>query len=131
MIKSACHCGKVALEIDAPPPDSLLSCNCSICRRYGSLLAYYPESKVSIHTKEEDTIRYVWGDEMIAFVACRTCGCFSHWIGMGPESERDRMGVNARLFETLDIEELPIKRFDGAETWTFLDRAPDDFAPGT
>lgn len=35
MIESSCHCGAVKLQIDAELPETLTSCNCSICKRYG------------------------------------------------------------------------------------------------
>jgi hypothetical protein len=36
MIKITCHCGAVAIEVPHPP-DTLTNCDCSICRRYGTL----------------------------------------------------------------------------------------------
>ena len=120
MIESACHCGNVKLKIDAEVPENLLSCNCSVCHRYGSLMAYFPEGKVKVDAAPDATIRYTWGDKMLAFVHCKTCGCYSHWEGLPPK-ESDRMGVNARLFTNVKIDELPLRRFDGADTWKFLD----------
>jgi hypothetical protein len=31
------------------------------------------------------------------------------------------MGVNARLMDPADIADVPVRRFDGAATWTYLD----------
>jgi hypothetical protein len=31
------------------------------------------------------------------------------------------MGVNARLFENTGFDKIPIRRFDGADSWEFLD----------
>jgi hypothetical protein len=36
MIRAACHCTAVRFEI-AEPPEWVLDCNCTICRRYGGL----------------------------------------------------------------------------------------------
>lgn len=119
-IESACHCGALRLEIDGEIPDALNSCNCSICRRYGGLLAYYPESKVKLIAEPDSTDEYVWGDKMLAFVRCRKCGCFSHWRGVLADRD-DRMGVNARLFTNVDIVSIRIRHFDGADTWKYLD----------
>jgi hypothetical protein len=47
MIESSCHCGAVKLEI-AVAPETVTECNCSICRRYGVLWAYYAPSQVRI-----------------------------------------------------------------------------------
>ena len=47
MLTATCHCG--ALRIEVPrKPSSLTSCNCSICRRYGTLWAYYKASTVRV-----------------------------------------------------------------------------------
>jgi hypothetical protein len=121
MIESSCHCGSVQLRIEAEAPTALTSCNCSICRRYGSLMAYFSPKQVEVVTAEGATERYVWGDKMLAFVRCAKCGCFSHWEGLDPNSSSDRMGVNSRLFTNLDISTIRVRRFDGANTWTFLD----------
>lgn len=108
------------LEIDGELPEWLLSCNCSICRRYGHVMAYYHPNQVKVIAAPDAIQRYVWGDKMIAFVRCANCGCFSHWESLDP-ARTDRMGVNARLFDNFDVSALRIRRFDGADTWKFLD----------
>ena len=42
MIRAACHCGAVRFEI-ADPPDWVLDCNCTLCRKYGGLWTYFRE----------------------------------------------------------------------------------------
>ena len=119
MIESSCHCGLVKLEIDSDLPENLLSCNCSVCRRNGSLMSYFPKDRVRVLAENDNLLKYVWGDKKIAFVHCKGCGNYSHWEGLEPEVEKT--GVNSRLFTSHDISKLPIRRFDGAETWKFLD----------
>jgi hypothetical protein len=31
------------------------------------------------------------------------------------------MGVNARMFEDIDLSRIPIRHFDGAVSWTYID----------
>ena len=38
-MRGACHCEAVRFEI-AEPPEWVLDCNCTLCRRYGALWAY-------------------------------------------------------------------------------------------
>jgi hypothetical protein len=121
MIESSCHCGAVKLKIDSDLPETLLSCNCSICRRYGNLMAYYSSENVSVVAAVDAIQKYAWGDKCIAFVRCRTCGCLSHWESLDPNSTSDRMGVNARLFDNVEINKIRIRHFDGADTWKFVD----------
>jgi hypothetical protein len=120
MIQGSCHCGAVKLQIDADIPKTLTSCNCSICHRYGSLMAYFPPDKIQVLAAADATQSYSHGDKSIAFIRCATCGCFCHWKSLDPNFT-DRMGVNARLFENVNLSDLQIRRFDGAVTWKFID----------
>ena len=121
MIESSCHCGKLKLKIEAEKPENLLSCNCSICHRNGSLMTYFTESQVEVIADPENIFKYSWGDKELAFVHCRKCGCYSHWEGVPPKKV-DRVGVNARLFTNMEIKNLPIRYFDGADTWKFYEK---------
>lgn len=120
LIESSCHCGKLKLEISAEMPDTLLSCNCSTCRRYAGLMVYFNPSVVKIIAEPSDMHEYSWGDKCLAFVRCSNCGCFSHWRSLDP-AHMDRMGINARLFTNVDISKIQIRHFDGADTWKYLD----------
>lgn len=120
IIKSSCHCGALKLQINSEVPSSLTSCNCSVCRRYGSIHAYFHPSDVTVIAKPNSTHEYSWGDKGLTFIRCRHCGCYSHWRSLSP-NQKNRMGVNARLFTNLEIDKIRTRRFDGAETWEFLD----------
>ncbi len=101
-------------------PRSLTSCNCSICRRYGALWAYYRAGSVRIEHEPGATAGYRWGERRLRFVRCATCGCVTHWEA----ARRPRpgwMGVNARLVDAESLGEVRIRRFDGARTWRYLD----------
>jgi hypothetical protein len=119
MIEAVCHCGACRLEVPRAPR-RLTSCNCSICRRSGSLMAYYKASAVRLKYRLRDVQKYSWGDRWLRFVRCRTCGCFLHWEQVKGKL-RDRMGVNARNFDPKVIARTRVRRFDGAMTWKFLD----------
>jgi len=113
-IEASCHCGAVHLEMDTPP-ETVTECNCSICRRYGSQMAYYSPKNVRI-TGATDT--YMWGDRMIEFHRCKICGCHSHWSAV--DKSMDRMGVNARLMEPNVLAAALVRKFDGADSWKYL-----------
>ncbi len=119
MITASCHCGAVRIELDAPPA-RLTECNCSICRRLGALWAYYTRDQVRFVMAADATHAYAHGDRTLAFHHCRTCGCTTHWASLRPENP-DRVGINARLFPPEDRTGIPVRHFDGAETWTYLD----------
>jgi hypothetical protein len=116
MIEGSCHCGAVRVQV-AESPTQLTSCNCSICRRLGTLMAYYHPDQVRV---VGSTIAYSWGEKSIAFHRCLTCGCTTHWKSLDPK-QTERMGVNARLLDPKVLDGLRIRKFDGADTWKFLD----------
>lgn len=119
MLTGTCHCGYVHIAIPAPP-QWIINCNCSICRRYGALWAQYEASTVRIKGHPEHTVGYIWGKKTLKTFRCRHCGCVTHWepceIGEG-----SKLGVNVRNFEPEQIGNVRIRRFDGADTWTYLD----------
>jgi len=118
MIRASCHCGCVRLEIDAPPAE-VTECNCSICRRYGVLWAYYPPDRVRVLPPDQPTDTYAWDDRSIEFHRCQKCGCVSHWVAA--DRGRDRMGVNARLMDPENFEGARVRHLDGANTERYID----------
>jgi hypothetical protein len=115
MIEASCHCGAVRLEVERAPAE-LTSCNCSICRRLGTLWAYYAPAQVRV---AGGTATYRWGDRTLDLQRCATCGCVTHWTPVDPGG--DRMGVNARLMDPALVAAARIRRLDGADTWKYLD----------
>ena len=122
MISGTCHCGAVSIDVPAPPA-SLLSCNCSLCRRTGGLWAFYAPQDVRVSGHPEHTEAYVWGDRTLRTVRCRHCGSVTHWESLQPQVDQ-RCGVNFRNFAPELVASLPVRRFDGADTWAFLDDDP-------
>jgi hypothetical protein len=127
MIQASCHCGAVRIAIPRPP-ETVTNCDCSICRRYGPLWAYYESPEVRIEAAPDATREYAWGCKSIAFVGCATCGCITHWRPLVPERGL-RMGVNARNFEPEQIGPVRIKLLDGAVTESFIGEILP-FSPG-
>jgi hypothetical protein len=118
MIEASCHCGAVRLEIETPP-ETVTSCNCSICRRTGLLWAYYSPGAVRISAPATDV--YMWGDRSLESHRCKTCGCITHWVAV--DKTLDRMGVNARLMDPVVLAAARVRKFDGADSWKYLDES--------
>jgi hypothetical protein len=117
-MEASCHCGAVRLEIDSAP-EEVTDCNCSICRRYGVLWAYYSLKQVRFMPPEPATDIYMWGKRSLEFHRCRNCGCLTH--GAEVDRTRDLMGVNARLMAPEILARARVRRFDGAVTEWYLD----------
>jgi hypothetical protein len=111
-LTAICHCGAVRITVPRRPP-SLTDCNCSICRRYGVLWAYYKASSVKIEAARAATRSYSWGKKKLRFVWCNTCGCLMCWQRVKPDPDR-QMGVNARNFEPSILGSVRVSPLDGA-----------------
>lgn len=119
MLNGSCHCGAVTIEIPTKPMRAT-SCNCSLCRRLGALWAYYPWGTVQVAGHPEHTQSYIQGDKKLRTVRCVHCGCATHWEPLTPEPEATH-GVNLNMFDPALAASVRVRRFDGADTWTFLD----------
>ncbi len=113
MMHGSCHCGQVTVAMD-DTPETVTSCNCSLCRKLGAIWTYTTRDKVQV---EGSTDTYGHGDHTLDTHRCRNCGCVVVWIATDPAYER--MGINIRLFE--GFEQFRVRHLDGADTWEFLD----------
>ncbi len=118
-LTGSCHCGAVRIEVPNAP-EWVASCNCSICRKLGSLVAYYADDGNVRVTGE--TVAYIWGDRMIALHHCPVCACFTDWRSTG--ESYGRVGVSARLLDGFEIRdgryllggtELEVRYMDNAD----------------
>ena len=115
MLKGTCLCGAVTWEFESQP-DGATACNCTACRRYGALWIYGHEGHdVRVAGATQPFVR----GKALSFNFCPRCGCVTHWQPIGRAS--NRMGVNFRNFDASVIGSTRVRRFDGANTWKFLD----------
>jgi hypothetical protein len=119
MLTCTCHCGSIRIEV-SEHPQSLIECNCSICRRNGALWALCDPGKVRIVGHPEHTSEYIWGANTIKTLRCSNCGCVTHWESLQPEPG-GKLGVNMRNSDPMELQKIRIRQFDGAETWSYLD----------
>lgn len=97
----SCHCGQVQLTL-ATPPETLTSCNCSICSRYAALWGYFDPKEVSLNElapsgqEESAFVGYSHGDKYLVFYHCKRCGCVTHTMTTDKVSE-PRIALNFRM----------------------------------
>jgi hypothetical protein len=118
VVEALCHCGAVRLKVDGAPKE-VTDCNCSICRRYGALWAYYAPGQVRQMQPMGTTSTYMCNERQLEFHRCASCGCVSHWAAVDPS--REWMGVNARLMAPQVLSNARVRRLDGADTWTYVE----------
>lgn len=120
MITATCHCGNVRIETKRKP-GVIRECNCSICRRYGAIWAYYSRKTVKISSSPGTTTAYLWGDRVIEFYHCNVCGCITHYEGVDKRAD-SRVAVNTRMMPVEIVSDIPVKLFDGADTWKYINK---------
>ena len=101
-------------------PESATACNCTVCRRYGTLWAYdYENERISVSGPSKSYAR----GKAIEFHFCPKCGCIAFWRAKKTdEQDRRRIAVNLRLAEPEPISGLPIDHFDGLGSFDDLPR---------
>lgn len=118
-MKANCHCRNITIKLNRQI-DLVTSCNCSICHRYGAIWAYFHPCEVMVKANNLATRTYRHGDKLIDFHHCPSCGCTTHYTPTNL-GNLDRMAVNLRMFDKAILDEVKIRKFDGADTWTFID----------
>lgn len=119
-VQGSCHCG--AQRFAAPPPAEVTHCNCSTCTKRGTVAAYYAPGAVAFSLTPDRLAAYQWGDRMMTFRHCVTCGCgvFAEsdaWTTEAGEDRPARITVNARLFDDFDLDAVPVRHVDGRNDW--------------
>ncbi len=108
----SCHCGAVRYETRSAPITRAMSCNCSMCRRKGTLLAFIPAADFSLEAGSEALTDYQFGKKAIHHLFCRTCGVTSFARGTGPDGT-EMIALNVRCLDEVDLDALAIDRVDG------------------
>ena len=108
----SCHCGNIRLNVSKLPTEAT-QCNCSLCRRYAGLWAYYEPDKVAIHNQNTLKSVYTWGDRDIEYHRCHNCGCVTHYVTTEKCPIR-RIAVNLRMADPALLERVIIRQVDGA-----------------
>jgi hypothetical protein len=62
---------------------------------------------------------YRWGDQSLEFFHCAHCGCLTHYESV-EKTENSRIAINARMMSPADTADIPVRTFDGADTWKYL-----------
>lgn len=109
----SCHCGRIAFELDAQVKE-VIDCNCSMCRRRGSLLAFFPREALTLTSLEGDWATYRFNKERIAHHFCPTCGIAPFSEGIDPKSGAKMACINVRCLAEVDPAMLSVMPFDGA-----------------
>jgi hypothetical protein len=109
----SCHCGRLAFTVEGEVAQ-VADCNCSLCRRRGSLLAFFPREAFTLTSKEGDYATYRFNTGRIAHHFCQDCGVAPFSEAINPKDGQPMVAVNVRCLEGVDVAALPVRHFDGA-----------------
>jgi hypothetical protein len=109
--KASCHCGKVAFEFEGEVKEAL-ACNCSMCQRKGSLLAFMPRSALKLLTPEDAASTYTFNKHRIRHRFCANCGTAPYAEATDPKGQ-PTAAVNIRCVEGIDLASIQVTHFDG------------------
>ena len=112
--QGSCHCGRIAFTLEGEVREAM-DCNCSMCRRRGGLLAFFPREALTLTTPEEDYATYQFNRHVLAHHFCPNCGIAPFTDGVNPKTGAKTVAVNVRCLEGVDLATLDIKPFDGAK----------------
>lgn len=113
---ASCHCGAITIELPHAPLE-ITHCNCTLCRRYGVLWAYYSIAEVKFEPMPLPTDTYAWNRKNVDFHRCKNCGCVTHWYPRS--SSRQQLGLNARLLDPDVLSAAEVRYKDSAKTGKF------------
>jgi hypothetical protein len=127
MIRAACHCTAVRMEI-AQAPSWVLDCNCTVCRRYGALWAYPQPGEVQVVLGADATDKYAWNERVLEFHRCKQCGCVMY-MTLTDKDPPLIYGFNARMIPTLDPANVSVRQKDNGHTGFFWTQSAEPPRP--
>jgi hypothetical protein len=106
-----CHCGKVRYRVTADLA-KVISCNCSICSKKGHLLAFVPADQFRLERGEGEQTDYLFNQQVIHHLFCKTCGIESYARGVGPDG-KEMVAINVRCLDDVDLGASSVTEIDG------------------
>ena len=107
-----CHCGAVRFEATLSLETPAIVCNCSICSKTGTMLAFTPVSQFTLVSGEDSLTDYQFGQKRLHHLFCKRCGIRSFARGNGPDGT-PMAAINVRCLDEVDLEKVPTTKFDG------------------
>ena len=109
-----CHCGAVRFQARVDLELPVISCNCSMCGRSGTLLTFIPAADFTLLSGETALTDYQFNKHVIHHNFCTVCGIKSFARGKNRQGE-DMIAINARCLDGVDVQKLNVTLFDGKD----------------
>ena len=108
-MQGGCHCGRVRFTVTADL-DRVTVCNCSICSKKGFLHLIVPPGQFDLVSGKDDLTTYTFNTGVAKHTFCKHCGIHAFYV---PRSDPDKVDVNARCIDDIDLAALSLNYFDG------------------
>jgi hypothetical protein len=109
--EGGCHCGAVRYEVTADL-SKVVACNCSMCGRAGTLLAFVGEPDFQLISGEDVLSDYQFNKKRIHHLFCKHCGIKSFARGTRPDG-KPMCAINVRCLDGVETDSLSVTHFDG------------------
>lgn len=106
-----CHCRKVRYEVQMDL-NNLISCNCSMCSKKGTILGFVGEKQFSLLSGRDALSDYQFNKKQIHHLFCSNCGVTSFASGTDA-SGAPIYAINVRCLDEVDVSKLPVTQVDG------------------
>jgi hypothetical protein len=108
----SCQCGAIDFDVTLSL-DNPVACNCSRCRRLGSVLAFAPRESFTLNTDPAALTEYLFNRREIRHQFCRVCGIEPFAYGQMPDGTA-MVAINLNCLDSVDARALSPMHHDGA-----------------
>jgi hypothetical protein len=109
IMEGGCHCGRVRFRVTANL-DCVTDCNCSICKKKGFLHLIVSSEQFQLVSGKDDLTTYEFNTKIAKHTFCKHCGIHPFYV---PRSDPDKIDINVRCLDGIDVAAISPKHFDG------------------
>lgn len=107
--EGGCHCGRVRFRVTAPLV-GITDCNCTICTMKGFLHLIVAQGQFQLLAGDDALTTYSFNTGIARHQFCRHCGVHPFYV---PRSDPDKVDVNVRCLDGVEIGALAVAPFEG------------------
>ncbi len=111
--EGGCHCGRVRFRARLDL-SQMSQCNCSLCTKKASLHLGVDPADFTLLSGDDALTAYQFNTNTAKHLFCRHCGIHSFHV---PRRNPDRLAVNARCIDGIDLAQLKPARFFDGRNW--------------
>ena len=103
MKKLTCHCGEIEAAINIDKLEKILRCNCSICKRKGTVMSLVKNNDFEIVKGKDKLKMYQFHSKIAKHFFCSNCGIYTHH---NPRINPALTGFNVGCIDDINTFEL-------------------------